>query len=93
MVKQLKLQFLRGNLFKHRSEPDSQLLSVYCSSLCINPLLWLLMTHIERSRWRLGWLPGGISKLCPRHPHQQLTKSYSIHCLNMDQYLQIRTAM
>ncbi|EIE88943.1 hypothetical protein G6F46_001383 [Rhizopus delemar] len=71
---------------KCRSEPDSQPLSVCRSSLCIGPFLWLPMAHIERSRcirWRIGWLPGGKSKPCPRYPHQRLTNPHSIHCLNM----------
>lgn len=62
-TKQLKLQFIRNNLFKHCSEPDSQLLFVYRTSLCIDSLIWFLMTHIERGRWRLGWLPDDKSKL------------------------------
>lgn len=70
---------------KSRSEHDSQPISVYRSSLCIDLLLWLPMTHIERSRcirWRLGWLPGGKPKPYPRYSHQRLTKTHSIHCLN-----------
>lgn len=38
-LKQLKLYFLREDLMKHRSEPDSQLPSVCRSSLCIDFLL------------------------------------------------------
>ncbi|KAG1276683.1 hypothetical protein G6F65_009068 [Rhizopus arrhizus] len=43
------------------------------------------MTHEERSRclrWRLGWLPGGAPKPCPRHPNNNLSRRHAISCLN-----------
>ncbi|KAI7899741.1 uncharacterized protein BX663DRAFT_520273 [Cokeromyces recurvatus] len=55
-----------------RDETHSVLLSSCRPNLIIDPKLWLPMTHSERSRtirWRLGWLPGGIPKACPYHPH------------------------
>lgn len=91
-LKQLKLQFLRDNLMKRHSEPDSQLPSVCRSSFCINFLLWLLMFHIQRSRcvhWHLGWLSGGKLKPYPRHPYQRFKKTHSIRCLNMPRRLQM----
>ncbi|KAG1136594.1 hypothetical protein G6F37_013697 [Rhizopus arrhizus] len=48
------------------------------------------MSKSERSRcirWRLGWLPGGRYKSCPRHPDQSFTKAHTIHCLQMHRRL------
>ncbi|KAG1476063.1 hypothetical protein G6F45_014077 [Rhizopus arrhizus] len=48
------------------------------------------MSKSERSRcirWRLGWLPGGRYKTCPRHPDQSFTKAHAIHCLQMHRRL------
>ncbi|KAG1361628.1 hypothetical protein G6F61_014250 [Rhizopus arrhizus] len=48
------------------------------------------MSKSERSRcirWRLGWLPGGRYKSCPRHPGQSFTKAHTIHCLQMHRRL------
>ncbi|KAG1170299.1 hypothetical protein G6F35_017233 [Rhizopus arrhizus] len=48
------------------------------------------MSKSERSRcirWRLGWLPGGRYKACPRHPGQSFTKAHTIHCLQMHRRL------
>jgi hypothetical protein len=50
------------------------------------------MTRIEPSRcvrWRLGWLPGGVSRPHPLHPSQALIKFHYIHCLNMQRRLQL----
>ncbi|KAI7901586.1 uncharacterized protein BX663DRAFT_419526, partial [Cokeromyces recurvatus] len=47
---------------------------------------WLPMTYSERSRtirWRLGWLPGGIPKACPYHPHVHFSRSHATKCLHM----------
>ncbi|KAI8359162.1 hypothetical protein BD560DRAFT_374484 [Blakeslea trispora] len=58
--------------------------------ISIDPILWLSMTHGERSRcirWRLVWLPSGHSTLCPRHPQRSLTKTRAIHCLQMHRRL------
>ncbi|KAG1003992.1 hypothetical protein G6F27_010549 [Rhizopus arrhizus] len=55
-----------------------------------DPVLWLPMSKSERSRcirWRLGWLPGGRYKACPRHPGQPFTKAHTIHCLQMHRRL------
>ncbi|KAG1146233.1 hypothetical protein G6F38_005072 [Rhizopus arrhizus] len=44
------------------------------------------MSYIERSRlirWRMGWLPGDRPKPCIYHPHDLLTRSHAITCLNM----------
>ncbi|KAG1048806.1 hypothetical protein G6F43_008829 [Rhizopus delemar] len=54
------------------------------------------MTKIERNhcmRWHLGWLPGGTPRPCSFHPSQTLTKSHSIHCLNMHRRLQLPETM
>ncbi|KAG1552208.1 hypothetical protein G6F46_001215 [Rhizopus delemar] len=63
----------------------SRLLSSRRSTITLNPILWLPMTHEERSRcirWRLGWLPGGAPKPCPYHPNNNLSRRHAISCLN-----------
>ncbi|ORE06314.1 hypothetical protein BCV72DRAFT_329003 [Rhizopus microsporus var. microsporus] len=48
------------------------------------------MSKSERSRcirWKLGWLPGGKPRPCPKHPTQQLSKNHAISCLDMHRYL------
>ncbi len=50
---------------QRRNNANSVLLSACCGDLKMNPILWLPMTPVERSRlicWRLGWLPGGLPK-------------------------------
>ncbi|KAI7907683.1 uncharacterized protein BX663DRAFT_528432 [Cokeromyces recurvatus] len=69
---QFVFQFLEENFQQLREGTRSVLLSACRPNLIIDPILWLPMTHSERSqtiRWRLGWLPGGIPKACPYHPH------------------------
>lgn len=58
--------------------------------MSLDPILWLLIPTSERSRcihWRLGWLPGGKPKPCPRHPAHRLSKKHAINCLNMHRCL------
>ncbi|KAG1578780.1 hypothetical protein G6F48_011664 [Rhizopus delemar] len=65
---------------------NSILLSACRPQLIVDPILWLPMSYIERSRlirWRMGWLPGGRPKPCIYHPHDLLTRSHAITCLNM----------
>ncbi|KAI7903950.1 uncharacterized protein BX663DRAFT_530594 [Cokeromyces recurvatus] len=60
--------------------------------MIIDPILWLPMTNTERSqvlRWRLGWIPGGISRPCPYHPSQTFSRTHSIECLHMHHRLQM----
>ncbi|KAI7904435.1 uncharacterized protein BX663DRAFT_530474 [Cokeromyces recurvatus] len=67
-------EFLEESFQKLREGTRSVLLSACRPNLIIDPILWLPMTHSERSRtirWRLGWLPRGIPKACPYHPHYQ----------------------
>ncbi|KAI7904529.1 uncharacterized protein BX663DRAFT_530093 [Cokeromyces recurvatus] len=55
-----------------RGKTHSVLLSACRHNLIIDPILWLPMTHSERSRtirWRLGWLPRGIPKACLYYPY------------------------
>ncbi|KAG1545308.1 hypothetical protein G6F47_006039 [Rhizopus delemar] len=59
-------------------------------SISIDPILWLPMSKSERSRcirWRLGWLPDGKPRPCPKHPMQQLSKNHAINCLDMHRRL------
>jgi hypothetical protein len=69
---------------------NTKLLAGCRTRISLDPILWLPMTRAERSRcirWRLGWLPGGKPKPCPRHPGLTLSKSHAIHCLHMHQRL------
>ena len=64
--------------------------SHWASHISLDPILWLPMSKSERSRcirWRLGWLPGGQYKTCPRHPSQPFTKAHAVHCLQMHRKL------
>ena len=69
---------------------NSKLISHCRRSVSLDPILWLPMSNSERSRcirWRLGWLPGGKPKPCPRHPAHHLSKKHGINCLNMHRRL------
>ncbi|KAG0943531.1 hypothetical protein G6F57_003911 [Rhizopus arrhizus] len=64
---------------------NSRLLSSCRPTITLDPILWLPMIHEESSRclrWRLGWLPGGAPKPCPRHPNNNLSRRHAISCLN-----------
>ncbi|KAI7900523.1 uncharacterized protein BX663DRAFT_488431 [Cokeromyces recurvatus] len=79
-------EFLEESFQQLRDETHSVLLSSCRPNLIIDPILWLPMTHSERSRtirWRLGWLPGGIPKACPYHPHVHFSRSHATECLYM----------
>ncbi|KAI9486516.1 MAG: hypothetical protein EXX96DRAFT_604650 [Benjaminiella poitrasii] len=54
--------FLRNYLKSRHNGLNSKLLSACRPTLTVDPILWLPMSYIERSRtrlWRLGWLLGG----------------------------------
>lgn len=75
--------FLQHNLETTLQKPHSKLLSYCRPRLSVDPLLWLPMTTVERSRclrWRLGWLPDGSPRLCSCQRHK-LTKAHIIQCL------------
>ncbi|KAI9474297.1 MAG: hypothetical protein EXX96DRAFT_621933 [Benjaminiella poitrasii] len=64
-----------NNLEPRRDGPNSKLLSACRFTLTVDPILWLPMPNIERSRtlrWHLGWLPGGQPQPCLYHPNAQL---------------------
>ncbi|KAI7903817.1 uncharacterized protein BX663DRAFT_485326 [Cokeromyces recurvatus] len=64
----------------------SVLLSACRPNLIIDPILWLPMTHSERSRtirWCLGLLPGGVPKSCPYHPYVYFSQSHATEYLHM----------
>ncbi|KAG1449789.1 hypothetical protein G6F46_008664 [Rhizopus delemar] len=55
-------------------------------SISMDPIHWLSMSKSERShcmRWRLGWLPDGKPRPCPKYPMQQHSKNHAINCLDM----------
>jgi hypothetical protein len=79
-------QFLEDKLLQLREDPNSKLLSACRPYRTIDPILWLPMSHSERSRtirWRLGWLPGGIPKDCPYHPNTHFSRYHATECLQM----------
>ncbi|KAG0765772.1 hypothetical protein G6F57_002471 [Rhizopus arrhizus] len=62
----------------------TKLLSSCRPTITLDPILRLPITHKERSRcirWRLGWLPGGAPKLCPRHPNTNLSNMHHRLCM------------
>jgi hypothetical protein len=85
-LKAAKQRFLQQNLEIRQRCRNSKLLSNCRRSISLDPILWLPMSKSERSRcirWRLGWLPGGKPRPCPKHPMQQLSKNHAISCLDM----------
>ncbi|KAL4214188.1 hypothetical protein AB4K20DRAFT_1792719 [Rhizopus microsporus] len=89
-LKAAKRRFLQQNLEIRQRCRDSKLLSNCRRSISLDPILWLPMSKSERSRcirWRLGWLPGGKPRPCPKHPTQLLSKKHAISCLDMHQRL------
>ncbi|ORE03043.1 hypothetical protein BCV72DRAFT_185050, partial [Rhizopus microsporus var. microsporus] len=69
-----------------RTARNSNLLSLCRPTISSDPILWLPMTRLERSRcirWRLGWLPSYNTTRCLRHTPQLLTKQHAIYCLDM----------
>ncbi|KAI8067723.1 uncharacterized protein B0P05DRAFT_552737 [Gilbertella persicaria] len=64
--------------------PKTKMLSLCRPFLSLDPILWMPMINIERSRlirWRLEWLPGGSPKPCSCGQH--LSHSHAINCLSM----------
>ncbi|ORE02478.1 hypothetical protein BCV72DRAFT_317778 [Rhizopus microsporus var. microsporus] len=72
-LKAAKRRFLQQNLEIRQRCRNSKLLSSCQRSRCI--------------RWRLGWLPGGKPRPCPKHPTQQLSKNHAISCLDIHRCL------
>lgn len=69
---------------------NSKPLSHRRRSVSLDLILWLPMSTSEHSHcicWRLGWLPGGKPKPCPRHPAHHLSKKHAIGCRNMHRRL------
>ncbi|KAG0737084.1 hypothetical protein G6F57_010291 [Rhizopus arrhizus] len=88
--KAFKQQFLQQNLDKCLTNRNSKLLSHCRRSVSLDPILWAPVSNSERSRciqWKLGWLPAGKPKPCPRHPAHHLSKKHAINCLNMHRRL------
>jgi hypothetical protein len=77
--------FLQKNLQSTLQKPHSKLLSLCRPTLSVDPIIWLPMTRMERSRciiWRLGWLPGGSPRLCSCQ-RNKLTKAHIIQYLHI----------
>ncbi|KAG1028717.1 hypothetical protein G6F57_001337 [Rhizopus arrhizus] len=84
--KVIRQGYLQESFENRRPDTNSILLSACHPQLVVDPILWLPMSYIERNRlirWRMGWLPGGRPKPCIYHPHDLLTRSHAITCLNM----------
>ncbi|CEG82454.1 hypothetical protein RMATCC62417_16523 [Rhizopus microsporus] len=89
-LKAAKRCFLQQNLEIRQRCRNSKLLSNCRRSISLDPILWLPMSKSERSRcmrWRLGWLPGGKPRPCPKHPTQLLSKNHAISCCDMHRRL------
>jgi hypothetical protein len=87
---EVRRRFLQQNLEIRQRCRNSKLLSNCHRSISLDPILRLPMPKSERSRcirWRLGWLPGGKPRPCPKHPTQQLSKNHAINCLDMHRRL------
>lgn len=85
--------FLHNRLQIYKARRGTKLLNACRPFNGIDPILWLPMSINERSRcvrWRIGWLPGGKPKPCPRCREQKGTvRNHLIHCLNMHARLKI----
>lgn len=87
---------LRDNLLQRQSASHSKLLSLYRSSLSLDPKLWLPMSNSKHSRcarWRLGWLPDGQPKPYTEHLDSSLSKKHATQCLDMHRRLQMLTTI
>ncbi|KAG1138667.1 hypothetical protein G6F37_009849 [Rhizopus arrhizus] len=85
-----KRRFLQQNLEIRQRCRNSKLLFNCRRSISLDPILWLSMLKSDRScciRWRLGWLPGGKPRPCPKYPAQQFSKNHAINCLDMHRCL------
>ncbi|ORE13866.1 hypothetical protein BCV71DRAFT_238924 [Rhizopus microsporus] len=66
-----------------------------CFLTAVDQSLWILYSGCPFSksecsrciRRRLGWLPGGKPRPCPKHLNQQLSKNHIISCLDMHRRL------
>ncbi|ORE00687.1 hypothetical protein BCV72DRAFT_218672, partial [Rhizopus microsporus var. microsporus] len=70
LLKKIRLQYLQDNLEQRRTARSLNLLSLCCLTISLDPILWLLMTRLERIRyirWHLGWLPSYNTTRCLRH--------------------------
>ncbi|KAG0738641.1 hypothetical protein G6F62_000761 [Rhizopus arrhizus] len=70
-LKAIHQDYLQESFENRRTDTNSILLSACRPQLVVDPILWLPMSYIERSRlihWRMGWLPGGRPKSCIYHP-------------------------
>ncbi|KAG1150279.1 hypothetical protein G6F37_000107 [Rhizopus arrhizus] len=88
----IRQEYLQKSLEQRCDNTNSVLLSACRVDLKVDPILWLLMTPVERScllRWRLGWLPGGLPRPCIYHPFDLLTRTHAIECLHMHRRLQM----
>ncbi|KAI9473771.1 MAG: hypothetical protein EXX96DRAFT_652531 [Benjaminiella poitrasii] len=87
--------FLQQNFIFTLQQRYSKLLSCCRPSPSLDPILWIPMQPIERSRlirWSLGWLPGGSPRPCLCGLHK-LTKQHVISCLHMHFSLHIPLEM
>ena len=90
IFKSTKRQFLQQNLNRRQQNRNFKLISSCRRSVSIDLIMWLPMSNVECSRcirWRLGWLPGDIPRLCPKHPTQNLSKNHAIDCLTVHRRL------
>ncbi|KAG1147073.1 hypothetical protein G6F37_011848 [Rhizopus arrhizus] len=79
--KAIRQDYLQEPFKNRRTDTNSILPSTCRPQLVVDPILWLPVSYIERSRlirWHMGWLPGGRPKLCIYHPHELLTRSHAI---------------
>ncbi|ORE07662.1 hypothetical protein BCV72DRAFT_249297 [Rhizopus microsporus var. microsporus] len=85
LLKKIRLQYLQGNLEQRRTACSSNLLSLCRPTISSDPILWLPMTRLERSRCIRCY----NTTCCFRHTSQLSTKQHTIYCLDMRHRLQI----
>ncbi|KAJ8652485.1 hypothetical protein O0I10_011883 [Lichtheimia ornata] len=92
-LKQTLRQFLTQRLSVYRSRRRSILLTACRPNLGVDPIMWIPMSKMERSRcvrWRLGWLPGGKPTGCPYcNTNNRTTRAHLTQCLQVHQQLAV----
>ncbi|KAG1077246.1 hypothetical protein G6F42_024977 [Rhizopus arrhizus] len=86
----IRQEYLQKSFEQRRNNANSVLLSACRGDLKMDPILWLPMTPVERSRllrWRLGWLPGGPPKPCIYHLFELLTRTHATESLHIHRRL------
>lgn len=82
----IKRQYLQQDLQQRMCGYELELFVLCPPKLSIDPILWIPLTHQERSYcilWCLGWLLGSRPRPYPIHHSSMLTRPHAIKCFRM----------